>query len=76
MEKDKKALLIKLGKNIKAVRKTKNLTQRELALEMGKDTQAIERLERGGTNPTYYFLHQVSIALEVPIAELVTINGV
>lgn len=71
MEQDKKVLLKILGKHIQKIRKEKGLTQKELALEIGKDTQAIERLERGGTNPTFYFLHQVATGLNEPIEKLV-----
>ena len=74
MELDKKMLLKKLGNHLKTIRTKKQLTQRELALEIGKDTQAIERLERGGTNPTFYFLYQVSLGLDIPLKELMDIT--
>jgi putative transcriptional regulator len=74
MELDKKQLLKKFGKHVKIIRTKHQLTQKELALEIGKDTQAIERLERGGTNPTFYFLYQISVGLNIPLKELVDMN--
>jgi len=74
MEIPKDKLLKLLGARIKELRRNKGVTQKELALRIGKDTQAIERLERGGTNPTFYFLYQVSIGLDVPLQEIVEVE--
>lgn len=74
MEHSKAVLLKKLGSHIKEIRKSKNMTQKELAFEIGKDTQAIERLERGGTNPTYIFLIQVAEGLNISITELLDVK--
>ena len=71
MDKDK---LKQLGEKIKQLRLSKGLTQAELANQIGKDQQAIQRLESGAVNPSYLFLLEVSNGLEIKITELVEIN--
>ncbi len=63
MQKDK--FLKRLGAQIVKIRKSKNLTQAELAWKCGKDPQSIERVENGKTNPTSYYLFQLASALNV-----------
>lgn len=60
----------KLGKRITKIREDKNLTQVQLAKLCKKPKQNINRLETGLINPTAYFLHELSIALKVPLTEL------
>jgi transcriptional regulator with XRE-family HTH domain len=73
----KKGDLLKIiGKNIKQARQSKNMAQVDLAVRMeGKiDTTNISRIEAGRTNPTIYTLHRISIALEVPLEDLIHIE--
>jgi len=70
MDKDKKILLNKLGKNICRLRKAKGLTQVELANIIDKDQQSIQRLEKGNINPSVYYLSQLSRGLGIDLMEL------
>ncbi|WP_345273275.1 helix-turn-helix transcriptional regulator [Flaviramulus aquimarinus] len=73
----KKSKLLKLvGKRIKEVRESKNITQLQLVINMeevaGKfDTTNVSRIESGRTNPTIYTLHRIAEALEVELTELI-----
>ena len=62
--------LIKLGQKIKKIRLEKNLIQFELALRINKDQQSIQRLESGNVNPSYIYLLEVSLGLEIPLIEI------
>lgn len=67
---DSNSELLALGKRIKAVRASKNLTQNQLAHKINRDREAISRIERGKTNPTYLILLELSKALEINISDL------
>lgn len=75
----KKSKLLKLvGKRIKEVRESKNITQLQLVINMeeedGKfDTTNVSRIESGRTNPTIYTLHRIAEAMDVKISELIDI---
>ncbi len=66
----------KVGKNIQNIRENKGLKQIDLASKMlGKfDTTNISRIESGRTNATLFTLYRISLALEVPLSEIVTIE--
>ena len=70
MEKEKKLLLKKLGKNVRRIRNDKGMSQTELANIINKDQPSIQRLEAGNINPSYYYLYQVAQGLEVSLKEL------
>ncbi len=57
--------IVELGKHIKDLRKARSLTQRKMADKMNIDEASYQRIERGGTNPTFKTLYRVSVALEV-----------
>ena len=73
----KKSKLLKLvGKRIKEVRESKNITQLQLVINMEEeagrfDTTNVSRIESGRTNPTIYTLHRIAEALEVELTELI-----
>ncbi|MCE7068404.1 helix-turn-helix domain-containing protein [Dyadobacter sp. CY326] len=69
-EVEKDALLIQLGLRIRELRKMKNITQAELAHNIGKDQQSIQRLEAGKINPSFFYLHEIAIGLSVPLREI------
>ena len=71
MTKEKLKKLI--GQRIVDLRIKKGWTQAELARAVGKDRQAIEKLENGKVNPTLYSLFEVAKALDVSVAVLVDI---
>lgn len=68
MQKDD--FLIKLGRHIVSIRKTKGLTQSDLARKCFKDRQSISRVELGTTNPTSFYLYEIASALEIHPSKL------
>lgn len=61
-----------LGKKIAAARQKQNISQTELANRIGKDHPAINRVEKGRTNPTYKFLLNICSGLNLTLVELLT----
>lgn len=70
MDINKENTLKCLGLNIKAVRKSKGLTQLDLASKVNKDQQSIQRLEAGRINPSYIYLLEICLGLEVELKEI------
>ncbi|CAM3506440.1 helix-turn-helix transcriptional regulator [Aequorivita lipolytica] len=70
MEIDKDIELINLGKRVKEIRLSKNLTQFDLAVRVNKDQQSIHRLEAGKINPSYIYLLEVCQGLDIPVTEI------
>lgn len=68
---DDKELLKKLGKRIGEIRKEKGLTQMELGFRCDIEKPNMNRIEKGGTNPTFLTLNKISRELGVDIEELV-----
>jgi putative transcriptional regulator len=68
MEKHPK--LTQLGQRIKEIRLSKNLTQFELAAQLGKDHTSIARIEAGRINPSYLYLLALCEGLGIEINEL------
>lgn len=67
----REAYLKKLGINIATIRKRKGLSQSQLAVRCGKERQNMNRLEKGGQNPTIFLLFEISKALGVPVKDLI-----
>ena len=67
---DKKKLLRKVGKQIVKLRKEKKLSQTELGYLCDLDRQAMNRIEKGGTNPTTFTLAKICSALSISLKEL------
>lgn len=72
---DKQVLLKLVGKRIKELRESKDVTQLQLVIKMeeeaGKfDVTNVSRIEAGRTNPTIYTLHRIADALEISLSEL------
>lgn len=67
---DREVLLKKTADRIRNFRIAKGLTQEALAHRIGRDQQAIQRLESARTNPTLTFLQEVADALGVNIRDL------
>lgn len=70
MADDLKAFKSKLGDRIKSLREAKKLTQLELGALIGKDYQAISRIEKGRINPSAYVVKQIALALDVSMDEI------
>lgn len=66
----------KIGQKIKSLRISKGLTQVDLVgkIDGNIDTTNISRIESGRTNVTIYNLYRIAAALEVSLADLVTIE--
>ena len=66
----KETFLKNLGKRLAMLREKRGLSQSELASRCDKDRQTINRLEKGGTNPSVYYLLQIAKELNVTLKEL------
>lgn len=60
------AIVIGLGRAIKAARRGRNLTVERLGREAGVSTGLISQLERGRGNPSFLTLQRLAEALELP----------
>ncbi len=58
------------GKRVKELRKSKKLTQEQLAKEIGMDTQNFCKMENGSHFPQTKNLYKIAIALNVEIKDL------
>lgn len=58
-----------LGMRIKELRKTRKLSQEELAERIGVEPQHISRLEAGRSFPSLDRLDKIASALDVPLKE-------
>jgi len=63
-------LLNQLGSKIREIRKTKKMTQDDLAIKCNFEKGNLSRIETGQTNLTMRSLLKISQALEVPISAL------
>jgi transcriptional regulator with XRE-family HTH domain len=61
-----------VGRNVRAVRQARGMTQEQLAEESGFSQQYISDLERGRRNPTIVTLHDLAQALGSTPIELIT----
>lgn len=59
-----------LGANVRKLRKSKGMSQEELALEAGMKRSYLSDLERGTRNPSVRVLGRLAEALEVEPSEL------
>ena len=60
----------KIGRKIKQVRKEKNITQEDLALNSGLNRAYIGYIERGERNPSTDTLSKIAKSLKIPLKEL------
>lgn len=61
----------KLGLNLKRIRTKKDISQGDIAKELGISRGFISTIENGKTNPTLATISKLAKALEVSIEELV-----
>lgn len=59
-----------IGQNIRKIRKTKNIPQVDLAVEVGIDRAYLSEIENGRTNTTINILYAIADALKVEISDL------
>lgn len=62
--------MVKLGDRIKTLRRSRHLTQFELAEKLGIDQGAVSRWERGHINPSARYRQQIESVLEAPLMEM------
>ena len=67
---ERKGLSIMLNENIKAIRKSKGLSQEELAIKLNVVRQTISKWEQGLSVPDSDMLISISEALETPVSTL------
>ncbi len=65
-----KHILEKFGQKLQQARKSKGVTQEELAAKISMDRTYIGLIERGGRNPTVRTLYKIAKALKVNSSEL------
>lgn len=70
INKEHKEKLIKLGERIRQIRHDKCLSLQDVADKMEKDRQPLQRLEKGGFNPSYVYLLEICQGLDIDIKEL------
>ncbi|WP_313453314.1 helix-turn-helix transcriptional regulator [Brevundimonas sp.] len=63
-------IVIRFGKNVRALRDAAGLSQEELAFQAGMKRSYLSDLERGTRNPTVRALGRLAIALNVPPSKL------
>lgn len=66
---DEKVNMIFLGQKLRKVRKEQNLTQLELAQQVGITNGQVSTIERGVSSPSLATLHRIARALNVPMNE-------
>ncbi len=59
-----------IGENIRKYRILRNLTQKELATEIGKDARTISNWERGTRDPSMSNIYEMARALNISAGEL------
>lgn len=65
-----KHILIKFGERLQRVRKSKGITQEELAVKLSMHKNYVGLIERGERNPTVRTLYKISKALKVTASEI------
>lgn len=73
--KERQAVLKALGENIKRIRQEKGMTQKQLGEYVDLDYQTISRIERGGTNPNFILLYEISRGLNTSLLHVVDIKA-
>jgi transcriptional regulator with XRE-family HTH domain len=63
-----------IGARIAQLRRSRGLSQTELADQIDSEKQNISRLERGLVNPGIFFLYKISAAFNLTLTELLNLN--
>ena len=67
--------LKQFGEHLRTIRKSKGVSQENLAYTLNCPPSTIGRIERGENNVKLSTLIQISSALEIPLPELVSFNN-
>lgn len=65
---------VRLGRQIRTLRQSRNLTQERLAELSDLNVTFLGHIERGTKNPTIETLNKISMALRVPLPDLLDFN--
>jgi len=71
-QKEAERLAKRLGRNIAERRKQLGWTQEQVAERVGVDAETISRFERGANLPSLLTLENLSIALRLPVGDLLS----
>ena len=74
MELDKKDFLIKVGQNIREIRKLNGITIEDLALSVGMEPRHLNKIELGQLSTSIYQVYKISLTLKVDIKEIFSIH--
>jgi transcriptional regulator with XRE-family HTH domain len=66
---DEQTNMVYLGQKLRKLRKEQNLTQLELAQQVGITNGQVSTIERGVSSPSLATLHRIARALNVPMQE-------
>lgn len=66
---------VAIGKKIRELRLSKNVTQAQLAALCNFEKSNLNRIEAGKTNPSSFTLYTISINLGVSLSEIVTLKN-
>lgn len=61
---------MEIGKRIKELRKSKGITQKELAKKLNKSERLIQKYESGDTNPPLPMIHEIANILDIEVSTL------
>ena len=70
----KKSIPIKIGERVRSLRKSKGLTQTQLAELVGKDRQYLYKIEKAVVTPNIVTISALAMALEVPLRDIFDID--
>ena len=65
---------MEMGKRIKEIRESLNMTQSELADKLGLSVHTVSKYEQGQRNPKIEMLQKIATALNVPVQELLELD--
>lgn len=64
-----------IGENIRSLRRTKGLSQEQLALRAEINASYMGQVERGEKNPTIDVLNKISQALQTPLEQIINFKA-
>ena len=70
----KKNIPIKIGERVRYLRKSKGLTQTQLAELVGKDRQYLYKIEKAVVTPNIVTISEIAMALEIPLKDIFDIE--
>lgn len=62
------------GKRLRQIRRYQDLTQEQLAEEVGVSVEFISNIERGINAPSFETLEKISLVLDLPVSDFFNFN--